>query len=353
MPYIHSIGIISPQLTYDGSFLTHPLVNEETLTMNCVEPVYKEYINAVALRRMSHVIKMGLGATAICRRQLPDVNPEAVIVGTGLACLADLEKFTRSIEVYGEQTLPPIPFINSAHNTVAGQIALHNNLTGYNITYCHHFLSFENALRDAMLSLSEGLKNVLVGGIDERTSDNFTIYNLRDFWRKTPVRNLDLFEGSYPGTLNGEGSAFFIMGNERRPESMARLVGLHTLLWENSTIEDVEEEMSRFLKAHSVGKEEIDLFILGRNGSSTYDYLYRQFEDLVPDSAPIAYYKHLCGEYMTSTSFALWVAANVLHSQSLPEVLAFRKGSRSNFQKVLIYNQSQAKEHAFILLERI
>ena len=91
MPYIHSIGIISPQLTYDGSFLTHPLVNEETLTMNCVEPVYKEYINAVALRRMSHVIKMGLGATAICRRQLPDVNPEAVIVGTGLACLADLE----------------------------------------------------------------------------------------------------------------------------------------------------------------------------------------------------------------------------------------------------------------------
>ncbi|MBP5455706.1 MAG: beta-ketoacyl synthase chain length factor [Paludibacteraceae bacterium] len=353
MVYIQSIGIISPQLTYDGSFLTHPLVNEETLTMNCVEPVYKEYINAMALRRMSHVIKMGLGATAICRRQLADVNPEAVIVGTGLACLADLEKFTRSIEVYGEQVLPPIPFINSAHNTVAGQIALHNNLTGYNITYCHHFLSFENALRDAMLCLSEGLQNVLVGGIDERTSDNFTIYNLRDFWRKAPVRNLDLFEGSYPGTLNGEGSAFFIMGNERRQESMARLVGLHTFLWEHSTIEDVEEELSRFLMKHSIKMEEIDLFILGRNGSSTYDYLYRQLEEHLPDSAYVAYYKHLCGEYMTSTSFALWVAANVLQSQSIPDVLTFRKGNRSDFNRVLIYNQSLAKEHAFILVERL
>lgn len=351
--YINSIGVISPQQTHDGSFLTHPLVNEPTLTMNCVDPVYKEYINAMALRRMSHVVKMGLAASAICMRQLPDMSPEGVIVGTGLACLSDLEKFTRLVEEYGEQSLPPIPFINSAHNTVAGQIAMHNKITGYNITYCHSFLSFESALRDTLLCLSEGMQNVLVGGLDERTVDNFNIYDLKGYWRKEPVCNLDLYKGSYPGTLNGEGSAFFIMSNQQRKETMACLRGVHTLLLENSSIADVERELTEFLEAQAIQREDIDLFILGRNGSSTYDSLYCQLEASLPSDAYVAYYKHLCGEYMSSSSFALWIAANVLRQQTLPEALTFRAGTRSAFNRVLIYNQSRNKEHAFILVERV
>ncbi|MCQ2217181.1 MAG: beta-ketoacyl synthase chain length factor [Paludibacteraceae bacterium] len=350
--YINSVSLISPQLTHDGSFLTHPLVNELACVMNCVEPVYKEYINPVALRRMSHVVKLGLAASAICMRQLPDVRPEAVIIGSGLACLSDLEKFTRLVEEYKEETLPPIPFINSAHNTVAAQIAMQHKLTGYNITYCHHFLSFESALRDAFMCLSEDMQNVLVGGIDERTSDNFHIYNIAGFWRKEPVNNLDLFKGSYPGTLNGEGAAFFILSNEKSDGSLACVTGVHTLLLPNSTIEDVNQELEVFLKKHSLSKEDIDLFILGRNGSNVYDSLYGQFEEEIPQSAHIAYYKHLCGEYMTSSSFAMWVASNVLSSQSLPDILTFRRGSRQDFHRVLIYNQALGKEHAFILLER-
>lgn len=321
--------------------------------MHCVEPVYKEYINPVALRRMSRVVKMGLAAASICMRRLPGESPEAVIVGTGLACLTDLEKFTRLVEEYDEQMLPPIPFINSAHNTVAAQIAMQNRLTGYNITYCHHFLSFENALTDALLCLSEDMSHVLVGGIDERTADNFQIYGLKDFWRKEPVDNLDLFKGSHVGTLNGEGAAFFMLGNSPCASSLARLAGVRTLLLPDTQIDDIENELNRFLGERSLEMSDVDLFVLGRNGSRTFDSLYLQLEQKLPATAHIAYYKHLCGDYMTSSSFALWLAAEVVSTQRLPEILSFRKGTSTGFRRVLIFNQAMAKESSFLLVEAL
>lgn len=350
--YINSISLISPQLTYDGSFLGHPLVNEKTCVMNCVEPVYKEFISPIALRRMSHIVKLGLAASAICMRQLPDVRPDAVIVGTGWACLTNLEKFAYSVEELQEEALPPTPFINSSNNTISAQIAIQNKLTGYNITYCGHFLSFENALSDALLSISEGKKNVLVGGIDERTDDNFTICAMADYWRHEPVCNLDLFEGSHVGTLNGEGAGFFILGHEKCEQTMARLTGVHTLLLPNATADEVECELDDFLQKHHLQKADIDLFVLGRNGDCTFDFHYDQLEAHLPDDSYIAYYKHLCGDSATSTSFALWVAAQVAASQTLPDSLLFRKGSRSDFRRILIYNQAFGKEFSFILVEK-
>jgi len=74
--YINSTGIISPQQTYDGTFFATPIVNTESMILNAMEPVYKEIINPVLLRRMSHVIKMGLGASNLCLKAAEGIRPE-------------------------------------------------------------------------------------------------------------------------------------------------------------------------------------------------------------------------------------------------------------------------------------
>lgn len=349
--YINSIGIISPQLTFDGSFLSAPIVHVESQFLMCEEPVYKEFINPVQLRRMSRILKMGLGASSICMDARSDVRPDAIVVGTGLACVSDLEKFLLSIDDNQEKMLSPIPFINSSHNTVGAQIAMMRKLTGYNMTYCHRSFSFESALLDALMLIAEGgVSNTLVGGIDEHTEGYFKIFNLLDFWRKKSVDNLSLFEGSHLGTICGEGAAFFFLEKNRQDGTLAKITDVQTFLKECDA-SDVKGEMDAFLGRNGLTEVDVDMFVLGRNGDSFGDGIYLDLERLLPESCGIAYYKHLCGEYMTSTSFALWLAAQMLHTQKMPDVIIKNPVSGRQLRRILIYNHHRRKEHSLILVE--
>jgi len=328
--YINSIGLISPQGTIeDGHFV-------------CVEPVYKEFINPVQLRRMSRILKMGLGASSICINNLPETEIDAIIVGTGLACIVDLEKFLLSVLNGNEQGLSPTPFINSSHNTVAAQIAMMHKITGYSNTYCHRGASFESALQDALMLLDEGeAKHVLVGGIDEYSHDYQSLFSEEYY-----MKNLVL----------GEGAAFFILEKERRENTFAELKGVHSFLTYDvryetceknessvanriSQIEQsklIKDEISSFLRKHNLNTSDIDIFVSGKNGNCVTDGIYDELEKDCFMNAETLYYKHLCGEYMTSTSFALGLAARQLKGQ---------KGKRA-----LIYNHYNYINHSLILL---
>ena len=305
MTYINSIGSISPQGTIeDGHFV-------------CVEPVYKEFINPVQLRRMSRILKMGLGASSICINNLPETEIDAIIVGTGLACIVDLEKFLLSVLNGNEQGLSPTPFINSSHNTVAAQIAMMHKITGYSNTYCHRGASFESALQDALMLLDEGeAQHILVGGIDEYSHDYQSLFSEEYY-----MKNLVL----------GEGAAFFILEKERRENTFAELKGVHSFL-----TCDVRYEISDFLLKHDLNTTDIDIFVSGKNGNCVTDGIYDELEKECFSNAETLYYKHLCGEYMTSTSFALGLAARQLKGQ---------KGKRA-----LIYNHYNYINHSLILL---
>ncbi|MCL2041877.1 MAG: beta-ketoacyl synthase chain length factor [Bacteroidales bacterium] len=316
MTYINAIGLIAPQGTIeDGHFA-------------CVEPVYKELINPVQLRRMSRILKMGLGASSICVNNLSEAKIDAIIVGTGLACIVDLEKFLVSVLDENEQGLSPIPFINSSHNTVAAQIAMMHKITGYSNTYCHRGASFESALLDALMLLGEGeAQHVLVGGIDEYSQHYQLMINE---------------ERKMKDAVIGEGAAFFILEKERRENSFAELKGVHSFLMKDDDFNNndaplIKTEISSFLQKHALDMADIDLFVSGKNGNCITDGIYDILERDCFPHAETLYYKHLCGEYMTATGFALDMAARQL------------KGQKE--KRALIYNHYNYINHSLILLQ--
>ena len=65
---------------------------------------------------------------------------------------------------------------------------------------------------------------------------------------------------------------------------------------------------------------------------------------------PFINYKHLCGEYPTSSSFALWLAANIIKQNRLPICFENETACSNNFKRILICNNYQPKEYFTHLL---
>lgn len=130
------------------------------------EPVvidWSEFIPRPQLRRMSPILKSSIACAMDCKSQW-DVEWEGIIVGTGLGCIMDTEKFLDATNaVSPESLIPPTSFIQSTHNTVAGQISILTKNHAYNMTHAHRFFSFENTMLDAKNLLQSGKSNLLVG----------------------------------------------------------------------------------------------------------------------------------------------------------------------------------------------
>ena len=116
-----------------------------------LNPIIKTLINPILLRRMPRILKMGLAAAQLCINRSGGINPDGIIVGTGLGCLDNLEKFLMEVIDNQEHITSVLPFINSTHNAVAAQISMLLKNQNYNVTYCHRGFSFESALLDAMM----------------------------------------------------------------------------------------------------------------------------------------------------------------------------------------------------------
>ena len=101
----------------------------------------------------------------------PYAQPQAIVVGTAMGCVTDTERFLRQLVEQGEEFLSPTHFIHSTHNTLAGLVAIHTKSHGYNTTFSQGDASYDHALRDAYLLLSQGhADNALVGAHDERNN---------------------------------------------------------------------------------------------------------------------------------------------------------------------------------------
>jgi acetyl-CoA acetyltransferase len=216
--------------------------------------------------------------------------------------------------------------------------------TRYNNTFVHRGFSFENALLDALMLLQEGeAATVLTGGVDEITDISYELLSRFGLYRRRPVSNLDLFTGRTKGTIAGEGAAFFLLASEPSDHDYARLDGISTL-YKPENVTGIEQHIESFLNAHAVDLNTIDMVITGHNGDSRNDDIYRQVAlGFGPASAlfrdrPVIPYKHLCGEYPTSTAFALWMAAGRI---------------RSGANRILIYNHYLGIHHSLLLLSSV
>lgn len=350
--FIRAASCISPQQTFNHQLFSTGAVEYNATALKVIEPDYKNSFDAKQIRRMSRIVRIGLAAARQCVSEASMQNVDAIITGTAYGCMDDSEKFLKTIVEQNEAMLSPSSFIQSTHNTVAAQIALLLKCHNYNNTFVHRGFSFEHALMDAMLLLKEkSADNVLTGSADEMTEFTFSIFERFGLFKHDAVNNLKLFESVSKGSISGEGAAFFLLSNEANPENYAEISGLQTF-YQPDNFTGIENNIERFLSNHTTDVIDINLVVLGKNGDVRTDKNYDLLQSgILKDNACINY-KHLCGEYPTSTSFALWLAANIIKRNALPAGVSATKPV-DGFKKILLYNNYPNNYHSLMLLSAI
>ncbi|HMC87334.1 MAG TPA: hypothetical protein VKI61_17535, partial [Chitinophagaceae bacterium] len=99
--------------------------------------------------------------------------------------------------------------------------------------------------------------------------------------------------------------------------------------------------------AQSITSADIDLVIMGNNGDTKNDIVYSESGKSIFRNNTTVNYKHYCGEYPTSTAFALWLAAIIIKEVKMPEPA---KPSTQKIKKILIYNHYQNIHHSLMLV---
>lgn len=349
--YIRGIGNISPQNSWSKTDFPGELVLYEGNRLKCIEPEYKEFIKPIHMRRMSRTLKMGVAAAGKCLRDAGLEVPDAIIAGTGLGMMQDTEKFLTSILDNDEKFLTPTSFIQSTHNTVGAHIAVMLKCNKYNFTYVNENLSFEGALLDSLMRITEDpSEKILLAGIDELTDAYFIITDNAGYWKKDISDNSGLLRDDSKGTLAGEGSAFFVVSGEKHPDNYARFSGVDTFYKPVSDME-TKDFIQHFISRNGLKMQDIDLLITGINGDPEGDDVYHRIMQDSFSDIPAAYYKHLCGEYHTSTAFASWLGAMILKTQEIPRhIMLNNQAAPAKCKNILVYNQNKNTNHALILL---
>ena len=348
--YINSIASISAQKTFDNTTFLSEVVDHDGQVINVVNPNYKDYIPPAAARRMAKGIKMGVVASKIALQESGLDNVDAIITGTGMGCVRDSEKFVSAIIDNDEQYLTPTSFIQSTHNTVGGQIALELKCKGYNFTYVHASNSFESALLDAKLQLElNEERNILIGGVDELGDHTVTIHKLINHIKPEAVKASELLDSKTEGAVFGEGANFFVLSNEKETTSYAEILSVE--IFNTLSQSEVSHTALQFLENNNIPAEEIDVLVLGNNGDVNYDTFYDTLSSGIFKNTQHVYYKHLCGEFNTASSFGLWLASKILKTQTLPEIVKLNNLDISDFKTILLYNQYRGENHSFTLLK--
>lgn len=351
--YIRGAGIISPQKTFLSKEFLEDLVVSETNFLKCIEPSYKDYLDPIMARRMGRIVKMGIAAATEALKDANIEMPDAIITGTALGCLGDTEKFLSAIIADDEQFLTPTSFIQSIQNTVSAQIALQLKCMNHNFTFVHKGFSFESALLDSLMMIEENdAENILVGGLDEMTEKNLFIYNRQGNWKKKKIKSSELYAHRSHGTIGGEGAAFFVLSKNASSNDYANLLGVKTI-YNPTSLEEINTQIDSLLKENSLSKDDVSLVLYGINGDTATDNFYDQFKTQFFPHTPSGAFKHLCGEYQTSGSFAMWMAAMILKNQWIPSaVMHPSQPVTLPIKSVLIYNNYE-NNHSVMLVGRV
>ncbi len=348
--YINGTGCISSQDTINEQWFFDPIAEPAGDYYNAIEPSYKEYIAPNLLRRMGRAIKMGVATANLAINQAGVKNVDAIITGTGLGCFEDSERFLLAMLNNEEQFLTPTSFIQSTHNTVGSQIALIMKCHDYNFTYVHRGFSFESTIQDSLMLFTEGKETVLVGGIEEHTP-NYVILNRRANKFKAYDHSVPFWKSKTKGIQMSEGAAFFVLNKHKTEKSLASIDGIQTLYKPKSS-DVISQKLTAFLKLHELTLADIDICLMGFTSDVEFDkYLVELLPEIKKESIA-AHFKHLSGEYHTSSAFALWTATKLIEKQILPDVLAISNKKPASIKHVLIINQYLGINYSFTLVSQ-
>ena len=340
--YINGMSCISAQDTTENNFFVPK--QYETPTFKALPFPYKDHIKPMQLRRMSAAVRMGVVGAILALRDAKIEQPDAIITGTGMGCRQDSIAFLSKLLENDEQFLNPTQFIQSTHNTIGGQIALHLNCQAYNTTYVQASASLEASLIDGLLRLEETSKteNVLIGSIDELDETYAKLFQ---------QIGLVTSEENSQGTTMSEGAGFFVCSNEKTDTSYAEVLDVAVKL--NLNEEQTPDFISDFLLKHNHNPNTIDAIILGTNGDAEFDRYYEHLQNTVFAETPQLHYKHLSGEHNSASGFALWLGCMVLKHQDIPNYFKLNDISKREPRTILIYNHYRGKNHSLMLLQAL
>lgn len=355
--YIHAATAISPQYSFEEEtrFLK-PALQSTNGQLYSQDANYAAFINPVAIRRMSRVLKMSISAAMKALQLAGWESTDAIITGTGRGSMSDMERFLKDMIAYDETALNPTHFIQSTYNSPNGWIAMQTKSTGYNQTFVHRGTSLELALLDAALLATEQPTNevpyqILVGCYDELTVEYFKIKGKIGYWKTPSPDSLCLFGNTdTSGTIAGEGSAFFALSSLSKA-SCVRLVEVKILPTTQSL--SLQEGICQLLMRHNLEQLDIDVCLMGINGDNEQQIQYNAVMQYMPAEVGLLGFKHLCGEYDTSGGFALWLANSILESQQIPDLLVLRQGVGSKLDRMLIINHYLLGSASIMMLERV
>ncbi|MGV2451493.1 UNVERIFIED_CONTAM: beta-ketoacyl synthase N-terminal-like domain-containing protein [Ralstonia mannitolilytica] len=348
--YINSASCISVQDTLNENILQNLTPGSSSNIIKAIEPNYKEFIPPAMIRRMSKTVKMSSVASHYALKEAGIEKPDAIIVGTGMGCSQDSEKFLKNVIDNHEEFLTPTFFIQSTHNTVAGQIALGLQCHAYNFTYVNTSSSLEFSLLDAQLQINDGeAENVLVGSTDEQTDRTMELYCLNNTIKKETDLPADYLHTTTNGVIWGEGASFFVIGKDKTENSYAKLKNIQ--ISNKVELNEVKDFIQNFLVQNNLSTHDIDAVILGFSGDAQSDMYYTKAMELFPDSAQL-YYKHLSGEFNTASGFSTFMACHILKEQQIPEIMMINAEKKESIKNILLYNHLAGDDHSLVLLER-
>jgi 3-oxoacyl-(acyl-carrier-protein) synthase len=299
------------------------------------------------------MLRIGLTAATICLRDAKVQTPEGIITGTGYGFLDETAKFLRELLEQHEKQLTPTYFMQSTYNALSGLIALSVKCMGYNNAYVSKGLAFENVLDDAMMKLTETPEaNYLAGAFDEAAEVQFLASVRASHFKTEHIHNLDLFNTTTKGSIQGEGAAFFMLSGKPAATTWCTLLDMQ-FVYNPTDIAEVKTSIASFLEKNAVSTHDIDLWIDGASGDVEHDRMMNDLAQSTLKNILHTRFKHLCGESCTASSFALWLGASILKHQHVPPVIkAHTEEQPTQLKTILILNQYMNKNFSFFLLKQ-
>ncbi len=346
--YINGIGCISPQNTFDNTVFLPEVKEYSSNRLACVDADYSKFFDAGSIRRMGRLMKYGTAAGLIALRDAAIETPGAISTGTALGLPEVSQKFLRSLIEVEETIVSPTTFIQSTHNTVSSNIALLCKCFSHNNTFSHKGFSFESALTDAQLLALENIDNILVGAYDEVSDYKYAAMKKTNELMQEPCSNLDIYGQEKNGIIAGEGAAFFVLDKEKNENTYGSFIGNKTFYKPESN-QAIKNRILSFLEEHNSSLYDIDVVITGISGAKEVDDTRIELNNTLFKTQTIVAYKHLCGEYMTSSAFAFWLASKMMKIQQIPAAVILENRNRST-KTILLYN-SHKHNHSLMLFK--
>jgi len=349
MLYIEGMSCISAQ----SQSPDHPalaVLSSDEKFVEAAEPDYKERINPRKIRRFDKVTKMGLFTSLESMQNAKVEAIDAVIAGVGQTFANGPAKLLETIIQHDEKFVNPLSFVSSLLSNASGQIALYLKCHGYNTTHSQRGFTFESALIDAEVQFAESdSQTILVGGVEEHSPTYKTLSERQGIISSLDKNSsVDFLANDANGTI-GEGAAFFILKKEKSENSLACIKGVDCNFIMKEP-EDVGIPFQAFLQKQGLKAEDIDLVLSGKCFEPTLDRPVDFIENQFCKNIPVVHFKKYCGEYATSTAFALWLGTRLFQD---PDLLAATEPAIEHpVKNIIIVNSNAGRYTTFIHIQK-